>query len=67
MVQEAQREAGAGNNIIAEISMRNILSLEAPVEFVASPDTVYPFGLAENDWLPNVEDIKEAVKKTINF
>ena len=67
MVQEAQRDAGAGNNIIAEISMRNILSLEAPVEFVASPDTVYPFGLAENDWLPNVEDIKEAVKKTINF
>lgn len=67
MVQEAQREAGAGNNVIAEISQRFILSLESPIEFVSAPDTVYPFGLAENDWLPNADDIKEAVKNTVNF
>ncbi|MHA6381124.1 alpha-ketoacid dehydrogenase subunit beta [Aerococcus sanguinicola] len=67
MVQEAQRQAGVGNQVIAEISQRNILSLEAPIQFVSAADTVFPFGLAENVWLPNAEDIQEAVKKATEF
>lgn len=67
MVQEAQRQAGVGNQVIAEISQRNILSLEAPIQFVSAADTVFPFGLAENVWLPNAEDIQEAVKKATQF
>lgn len=67
VVQEAQRQAGVGATVISEISQRSILSLEAPIGFVASPDTVYPFGLAEDDWLPNASDIIEKAKETVNF
>ncbi|SFH60672.1 alpha-ketoacid dehydrogenase subunit beta [Pisciglobus halotolerans] len=67
VVQEAQRQAGVGATVISEISQRAVLSLEAPVAFVAAPDTVFPFGLAENDWLPNANDIIEKVKNTVNF
>ena len=67
VVQEAQRQAGVGAAVISEISQRAVLSLEAPVAFVAAPDTVFPFGLAENDWLPNANDIADKVKSTVNF
>ncbi|WP_161877683.1 alpha-ketoacid dehydrogenase subunit beta [Alkalibacterium sp. MB6] len=67
MVQEAQRQAGVGNTVISEVSQRAILSLEAPVEFVTSPDTVYPFGQVENLWLPSAADITEAINKVVEF
>lgn len=67
MVQEAQRQAGVGNTVVSEISQRAILSLEAPIKLVASPDTVYPFGEIENDWLPDADDVIEAVKETTEF
>ncbi|GAB2486911.1 alpha-ketoacid dehydrogenase subunit beta [Alkalibacterium psychrotolerans] len=67
MVQEAQRMAGVGNTVISEVSQRAILSLEAPIGFVASPDTVYPFGQAENEWLPNAKDITGVIKETVEF
>lgn len=66
-VQEAQRMAGIGNAVISEVSQRSILSLKAPISFVSSPDTVYPFAQMENDWLPNVEDIIETIKETTDF
>ena len=61
-VQEAQRQAGVGNTVISEVSQRAILSLKSPIKFVASPDTIFPFAQMESDWLPNAEDIKEAVE-----
>lgn len=67
VVQEAQRQAGVGPTVISEISQRAVLSLEAPVGFVAAPDTIFPFGLAEDDWNVNSKDIFEQVKETVNF
>lgn len=67
VVQEAQRQAGVGATVMAEIAERAILSLEAPIGRVAAPDTIFPFGLAENDWLPNEEDIINKVREVINF
>lgn len=67
VVQEAQRQAGVGAQVIAEISERAVLSLEAPIGRVAAPDTVFPFGLAENIWLPNANDIEEKVKEVYSF
>ncbi len=66
-VQEAQRMAGVGNTVISEVSQRSILSLKAPISYVAAPDTVYPFAQMENEWLPNAVDIKEAIKETNDF
>ncbi|MGX7109394.1 alpha-ketoacid dehydrogenase subunit beta [Facklamia miroungae] len=67
MVQEAQRQAGVGSKVIAEISERAVLSLKAPIGFVAAPDTVFPFGMAERDWLPNAEDIVAKAKELEDF
>ena len=67
VVQEAQRQAGVGATVMAEIAERAILNLKAPIGRVAAPDTVYPFGLAENDWLPNEEDITNKVLELMNF
>ncbi|AEB29612.1 pyruvate dehydrogenase E1 component subunit beta [Carnobacterium sp. 17-4] len=67
VVQEAQRQAGVGAMVMSEISERAILSLQAPIGRVAAPDTVFPFGLAENAWLPNATDIADKVKEIYNF
>jgi len=67
VVQEAQRQAGVGAMVMSEIAERAILSLEAPIGRVAAPDTVFPFGMAENVWLPNQEDIKNKILEVVNF
>ena len=59
--------AGVAANVISEISERAILSLEAPIGRVAAPDTPFPFGQAENIWLPNAKDIEAKVRETVNF
>ena len=67
VVQEAQRQAGVGEKVISEISQRAILSLKAPIGFVAAPNTVFSFGMAEKDWLPNADDIVAKVKEATDF
>ncbi|PLR75849.1 alpha-ketoacid dehydrogenase subunit beta [Bacillus sp. V3-13] len=67
VVQEAQRQAGVGANIVAEINDRAILSLEAPVLRVTAPDTVFAFSQAEAVWLPNYKDIIDTAKKVLSF
>ncbi|EKN68508.1 pyruvate/2-oxoglutarate dehydrogenase complex, dehydrogenase component beta subunit [Schinkia azotoformans MEV2011] len=67
VVQEAQKQAGVAANVVAEITERAILDLEAPVLRVTAPDTVFPFSMAEDVWLPNYTDIIEKVKVVLNF
>lgn len=67
VVQEAQKQAGIAANVVAEITERAILSLEAPVLRVAAPDTIYPFPQAEGVWLPNYKDVVETAKKVLTF
>lgn len=67
VAQEAQRQAGIGAMVMSEISERFIMSLKAPIGRVAAPDSVYPFALAENEWLPKADDIIEKVKEVVNF
>lgn len=67
IVQEAQKMAGVGNQVAARIAEHSILSLKAPIMRVAAPDTTYPFGLAEKDWLPNADDITKAAKRVMEY
>ncbi|SYW13925.1 alpha-ketoacid dehydrogenase subunit beta [Oenococcus oeni] len=67
VAQEAQRMAGIGASVMAEISERFILSLKAPVGRVAAPDSIYPFAQAENDWMVNADDIIDKVKEVVNY
>ncbi|WP_017753557.1 alpha-ketoacid dehydrogenase subunit beta [Calidifontibacillus oryziterrae] len=67
VVQEAQKQAGVAANVVAEITERAILHLEAPIVRVTAPDTIFPFSQAEDVWLPNYTDIIEKAKYVINF
>ncbi|CAM3369428.1 alpha-ketoacid dehydrogenase subunit beta [Vagococcus fessus] len=67
VVQEAQKQAGVAAQVISEISERAVLSLEAPIGRVPAPDTIFPFGQAENAWLPNAADIEAKVKEVYEF
>lgn len=67
VVQEAQKQAGIAANVVAEITERAILSLEAPVLRVAAPDTIYSFPQAEGVWLPTYKDVMETAKKVLTF
>lgn len=67
LVQEAQKQAGVSAQVAALIAEKGILSLDAPIKRVAAPDTPYPFSQGETAWLPNKQDIIDAVKETVNF
>lgn len=67
VVQEAQKQAGIAANVVAEITERAILHLEAPVLRVTAPDTVYSFAAAEDVWLPDFKDIVEKAKQVVHF
>ncbi|HSI67354.1 MAG TPA: alpha-ketoacid dehydrogenase subunit beta [Planococcus sp. (in: firmicutes)] len=67
VVQEAQKQAGIAASIVAEITDRAILSLDAPVLRVTAPDSIFPFSQAEQVWLPNSKDIVETAKKVLTF
>lgn len=67
VAQEAQRQTGVASQIMSEIGERAFMYLEAPITRVAAPDTVFPFGGAEADWLPNSKDIIEKVQETVEF
>lgn len=67
VVQEAQKQAGIAANVVAEITERAILHLEAPVLRVTAPDTIYPYAQGERAWLPDANDIKETALNVLTF
>ncbi|MCY0900607.1 MAG: alpha-ketoacid dehydrogenase subunit beta [Firmicutes bacterium] len=60
VLQEAQKSAGAAAEIVAQINEHAIYHLEGPVLRVTAPDTVYPFGLIEDEWLPTTGRVQTA-------
>jgi len=67
VVQEAQKTSGVAAEVIAQINEKALLYLEAPVLRVAPPDTVYPFAMIEDTWLPNPSRIVEALNRVLDF
>lgn len=67
VTQEAQRQAGVAGQIMSEIAERAFMYLDAPVCRVTAPDTVFPFGAAEAEWIPNANDIEKKIKETVEF
>jgi pyruvate dehydrogenase E1 component beta subunit len=67
VVQEAPKTAGAAAEIITQITERAILHLEAPVLRVSSPDTVFPFGQIEDEWLPDAKRVMKAINQVLDF
>ncbi|EJY56149.1 Transketolase central region [Alicyclobacillus hesperidum URH17-3-68] len=67
VVQEAQRSAGAAAEIVAQINEQAIYHLEAPVLRATPPDTVYPFGMIEDEWLPTPQYVVDTLNKVMTL
>ncbi|MDI3513170.1 MAG: alpha-ketoacid dehydrogenase subunit beta [Phycisphaerae bacterium] len=65
IVHEAARTAGLGAEIAASLAEEGLYSLLAPVQRVTGYDTVMPLSRLEYQYLPSVERIVAAARKTL--
>lgn len=66
LLQEAPRIGGFMGEIAAYIAETGIEYLEGPIVRVGGWDTPFPYAL-EKAYMPNVERVTRAIKKTLNF
>lgn len=67
VVHEAPRTLGMGAEIAARIMEEAFDHLEAPVARVTAPDVPYPPASLEQHYLPSVDAISAAVRRTIAY
>ena len=67
IVQEAPLTCGFGAEIAARVAASAMTSLLAPIERVAGFDTVMPYPRTESYYMPNVERILRAVRRTVAY
>ncbi len=66
IVHEAPRTGGFGGEIAARIAEHCLYDLLAPVERVAGWDTVFPLKRGEHHYLPSVERIVAAARRSMD-
>ncbi|MCY0877030.1 MAG: alpha-ketoacid dehydrogenase subunit beta [Firmicutes bacterium] len=67
VLQEAQKSSGAAAEIVAQITENAIYHLEGPVLRITAPDTVYPFGMIEDEWLPTPDRVLRGLEKVMSL
>ncbi len=67
IVHEAPRTCGLGAEIAAQLCEQALLSLEAPIVRVAGFDTPIPLPKMEKYYLPDVNQIVEAIEEVVAF
>jgi pyruvate dehydrogenase E1 component beta subunit len=67
VVHEASVTLGMGAEIAARVQERAFYSLEAPILRVGGFDTPYPASRIEEEWLPDVDRILDAVERTLSY
>jgi 2-oxoisovalerate dehydrogenase E1 component subunit beta len=67
VVHEAPQTLGFGAEIAARIMEEAFDHLEAPVARVTGPDVPYPPAALEQEYLPNVDRIADAVRRTVAY
>ncbi len=65
VVHEAPYTGGFGAEVIATIQEEAFYSLEAPIARVTAPDTPYPLAGVEEYYIPSVELVLAAVRRTL--
>jgi len=65
VVHEAARNLGLGAEIAALVAEHGLYDLEAPIQRVTGYDTVMPLFKLENDYIPGVARIIDAVRLTL--
>ncbi len=64
VVQEAPLSAGFASEVVATICEEAFYSLEAPVARVSGYDVPYPVGMLEDRYVPDVDRVVAAVRRT---
>jgi pyruvate dehydrogenase E1 component beta subunit len=67
VTHEAHANLGMGSEVAARIQERCFYSLEAPVLRVGGFDTPYPASRIEEDWLPDLDRILDAVDRSLDW
>jgi 2-oxoisovalerate dehydrogenase E1 component subunit beta len=67
IIHEAPRHLGPGAEIAATVAERGLLSLQAPIERVAAPDTIVPLPRLEKAYMPGEKQILEAARRAVSF
>jgi 2-oxoisovalerate dehydrogenase E1 component beta subunit len=67
VVHEAQGNLGLGAELAARIQEQAFYSLQAPVLRVTGYDTPYPPARIEDEWLPNVDRILDALDRSLGY
>jgi pyruvate dehydrogenase E1 component beta subunit len=65
VVHEAPRTAGFGAEVVALLQQHALYSLLAPVERVTGWDTIVPLRRAEHHYIPSVDRIAAAARRTL--
>jgi pyruvate dehydrogenase E1 component beta subunit len=65
VVHEAPLTAGFGAEVVATVQEEAFYDLEAPVQRVTAPDTPYPVPGVEEFFLPTLERVKSALRRTV--
>jgi pyruvate dehydrogenase E1 component beta subunit len=67
IIHEASLTAGFGAEIAATISRDAFYSLQAPIERVTAPDAPYPLAAAEQMFIPGIECVIAAARRTLEL
>jgi pyruvate dehydrogenase E1 component beta subunit len=67
VVHEAARNCGVGAEIAALVAERGLYDLVAPIQRVTGYDAVVPLYRLENEYIPSVARIVDAVKATVEL
>ncbi|PSL08356.1 pyruvate dehydrogenase E1 component beta subunit [Haloactinopolyspora alba] len=67
VVHEAQRTLGIGAEVAARVTEECFYSLEAPVQRVTGYDTPYPPARVEEQYLPDLDRVLDAVDRSLAY
>ncbi len=67
VVHEAHVNLGLGAEVAARVTEECFYSLEAPVLRVGGFDTPYPASRIEEDFLPDLDRVLDAVDRSLDF
>ena len=67
VVHEAHVNLGMGAEVAARITEQCFYSLESPVHRVGGFDTPYPPSRVEEEWLPDLDRVLDAVDRTFGY
>jgi 2-oxoisovalerate dehydrogenase E1 component beta subunit len=67
VAHEAHVNLGMGSEIAARITEECFYNLEAPVMRVGGFDTPYPPSRIEEEWLPDLDRVLDAVDRSLAF